>query len=157
MSSSLWSNLCQCDLIDFLKLVESELGRSFLSLVTSASTRSPHTMPVTCLDASAFHHLLDAASWMSTLRLTLGRVRWIVGYRPPALPLPQTTQHPSQHLLFAIWQDQSCVQGREGRQGRNFAEGPPAASPGILQYHIHLIHTISCTYAIVYEIRYMIF
>ena len=47
------------------KSVASDFGRSFLSLVTSTSTRSQHT--ATCPDASAFHYLSDVASLMTTL------------------------------------------------------------------------------------------
>ena len=54
-----------CDLIDFLKSVESDYGGSFLSLVTSGSTWSQRT--VNCPDASAFHYLSEVASWMSTV------------------------------------------------------------------------------------------
>ena len=50
--------------VDILKSAISDFGRSFLSLVTSASTLSPRTEA--CTDVSVFHYLSDVASWMIT-------------------------------------------------------------------------------------------
>ena len=54
MSSSLWFNPRHYDSVDFLKSVASDFGKSFLSLVTSASTRLQHTVTLTWQDASGF-------------------------------------------------------------------------------------------------------
>ena len=75
-----WTGSCLCDSIDFRKSVESNFGRSFLSLMASTSTRLPRTEA--CTDASVFHYLSNVASWMTTH--TPGKSTWTLRI-PPAL------------------------------------------------------------------------
>ena len=77
-----------CNSIDFLKSVASDFGRSFLSLLTSASTRQQHA--VTLPRFLCVTLFMDVASWITPLT--------------PGLPV-------------AVLQNQYCAQGSEGRQG----------------------------------------
>ena len=65
MSSSLWFNPHHFDLIDLLKSVASDFGRSVLSLVTSAGALSLHTVTLQgCRFVSSRNGVLDEHTWI---------------------------------------------------------------------------------------------
>ena len=129
MSLSLWFNPHQCrhcDLIDCLMSVASDFGKSFLSLVTSASTgtrwRPCDMHRCLCVSLMIGSGVLDEQTYAGKSTQTR-RIN-------PPWTVPQTAPtflswSPPRHLAGSV------LCSRVGRASK--AEGPPA-SPGILPY-----------------------
>ena len=99
-----------------------------------------------CPDASAFHHLLDVESWISTLTPAWGKstltLRIPPGRRVP-WPIPQTAQtslswSPHHHLAWSV------LSSREGRAAASRAEGLRASWHTALLKPLLILHLTQC-------------